>query len=520
MRFVFAGEMCVEKPLCSLWKNYTCTQKPDVHMKLTITQSGLKAFTKEHGLTEYWSHRVTYCLASPQFPRIFCWVYRHEGRKLKQELRCHAVVCSKESVARQIAGQLQSRLAQALNEFRRDKISRQNARLSLANSVYENPSLPRRKILLSTGSHNYRPPLERSKSAPRLMSIEESLEEDEEPCAGYGDAGGAASAFRRCRADSRLRTGTLRNRLGGLHGYHRDAAAVVTAAVASAAVASSGGAVEVAGTIEDRLAKGLQLRDDCAAADPTAGLAERAPEPSSSPPPPLYRDAVAADDDDDQLQFVVELSPAAVATVCGAEQQQQQQQQLLPKYNEVIVDCPQGPEDVCYKYNSLVRDRKRLFESIGGGGGPRDQFKRMSSDSELLGAYNNLVKNRKLLFESCGHDMEDDEEDLDVDLLEEDLDEDKDCGYPDDESTPSLQSISSGGSDACKKIAMDLDSLSEEDSDESGYVEAPPSRCPADAVRIDDKEKDLHKRGGNGHLKVSGGAAGRNTAALRRVVGV
>lgn len=521
---VFAGEMCVEKPLCNLWKNYTCTQKPDVHMKLTITQSGLKAFTKEHGLTEYWSHRVTYCLASPQFPRIFCWVYRHEGRKLKQELRCHAVVCSKESVARQIAGQLQSRLAQALNEFRRDKISRQNARLSLANSVYENPSLPRRKILLSTGSHNYRPPLERSKSAPRLMSIEESLEEDEEPSAAAGDDAVGAAAFRRCRADSRLRTGTLRNRLGGLHGYHRDAAAVVTAAVASAAVASAGGAAEVAGAIGDRLAQSLQLRDDeGVVADPTAGRpdAERVPEPSSSTPPPSYRDAVAADDD--QLQFVVELSPAA-APACGPEQQQQQH--LPPKYNEVIVDRPQGPEDVCYKYNSLVRDRKRLFESFGGGGGRggggglRDQFKRMSSDSELLGAYNNLVKNRKLLFEGCGQDEEDDEEDLDVDLLEEDLDEEKDCGYPDDESTPSLQSISSGGSDACKKIAMDLDSLSEEDSDESGYVEAPPSRCPADAVRADDKEKDLHKRAGNGHLKASGGAACRNAAALRRVVGM
>lgn len=40
--------------------------------------------------------------------------------------------------------------------------------------------MPRRKILLSTGSHNYRPPLERSKSAPKLTSIEENLEEDEE----------------------------------------------------------------------------------------------------------------------------------------------------------------------------------------------------------------------------------------------------------------------------------------------------------------------------------------------------
>ncbi|XP_021934268.1 uncharacterized protein LOC110836884 isoform X2 [Zootermopsis nevadensis] len=176
------GEGCVEKPLSTLWKNYTGSSKPDVQMKVTVTQSGLKAVTKEHGLTEYWSHRITYCAAPSSFPRIFCWVYRHEGRKLKQELRCHAVLCSKEAVARRMASQLKAKLAQSLSEFKRDKVCRQNARLSLANSVYENPSLPRRKILLSTGSHNYRPPLERSKSAPKLMVIEESLEEGEEEC--------------------------------------------------------------------------------------------------------------------------------------------------------------------------------------------------------------------------------------------------------------------------------------------------------------------------------------------------
>lgn len=149
-------------------------------MKVTVTGSGLKAVTREHGLTEYWSHRLTYCAAPAAFPRIFCWVYRHEGRRLKQELRCHAVLCPKEAVARRMASQLRARLAQALSEFKRDKVCRQNARLSLANSVYENPSMPRRKILLSTGSHNYRPPLERSKSAPKLMVIEESLEEEQE----------------------------------------------------------------------------------------------------------------------------------------------------------------------------------------------------------------------------------------------------------------------------------------------------------------------------------------------------
>lgn len=40
--------------------------------------------------------------------------------------------------------------------------------------------MPRRKILLSTGGNNYRPPLERSKSAPKLFAIEEMVDEEEE----------------------------------------------------------------------------------------------------------------------------------------------------------------------------------------------------------------------------------------------------------------------------------------------------------------------------------------------------
>lgn len=71
-------------------------------------------------------------------------------------------------------------MAIALREFKRDKINKQNARLSLANAADENPSMPRRKIMLSTGANNYRPPLERSKSAPKLFSIEELIDEEED----------------------------------------------------------------------------------------------------------------------------------------------------------------------------------------------------------------------------------------------------------------------------------------------------------------------------------------------------
>ncbi|CAH1128390.1 unnamed protein product [Ceutorhynchus assimilis] len=174
------GDGCIEKPLATLWRNYIQSSRPDVNMHLTVSGGGLKAVTKNHGLTEYWAHRLTTCAAPEEFPRIFCWIYRHEGRRLRHELRCHAALCSSTDMARQIHKELKEFLLQALTDFKKEKLSRQNARLSLVNSVQENPSLPRRKILLGTGTHNYRPPLECSKSAPKLSSIEEMYGEEED----------------------------------------------------------------------------------------------------------------------------------------------------------------------------------------------------------------------------------------------------------------------------------------------------------------------------------------------------
>ena len=84
------GESSIDKPLATLWKNYCSNVKHDMFMKLTICNSGLKAVTREHGLTEYWANRITFASTHPNYPKIFCWIYRHEGRKMKQELRCHA----------------------------------------------------------------------------------------------------------------------------------------------------------------------------------------------------------------------------------------------------------------------------------------------------------------------------------------------------------------------------------------------------------------------------------------------
>lgn len=75
-------------------------------MRVRVCPSGLKATTRQHGLTEYWSHRITHCSAPQNYPRVFCWIYRHEGRKLKHELRCHAVLCAKETIAEEICNTL------------------------------------------------------------------------------------------------------------------------------------------------------------------------------------------------------------------------------------------------------------------------------------------------------------------------------------------------------------------------------------------------------------------------------
>ena len=104
--------------------------------------------------------------------------------------------------------------------------------MSLSNAIYDNPSMPRRKILLSTGANNYRPPLERSKSAPKLMAIEEIIgEEEEEEIEEAKEAKMAVKQFirpcckedylypsitlgrRRCRREHSFRRGRLRSAL-------------------------------------------------------------------------------------------------------------------------------------------------------------------------------------------------------------------------------------------------------------------------------------------------------------------
>lgn len=182
------GDGCVDKPVTIIWNNYTRSSHPGLEMKLTITSSGLSAYTKEQGITEYRAHRISYCIAHPKYPRLFVWVYRHEGKKMKVELRCHAVLCKTEAKAKALAVQLHEKLKFALKEFCREKTRKQNSRLVLqrTNSLPQSGEiLPKRTQFLSTGQ-KFKPPISKSNTAPKLGDIwedpidEELAEIDEE----------------------------------------------------------------------------------------------------------------------------------------------------------------------------------------------------------------------------------------------------------------------------------------------------------------------------------------------------
>jgi hypothetical protein len=176
------GEQSIEKPLSLIWKAYCSKQqRHELSMKLMVTRSGLKAETKLQGLTEYWAHRITFCSAPADYPKVFCWVYKHDGKKMKPELRCHAVLCKKATIPAQIASNLNDFLHQALQEYKREKRCIEKARKVSAQAGGHGLG-PRRKLLLQSGSLNFRPPVSRSKSAPRLGSIDEEDEIDETVC--------------------------------------------------------------------------------------------------------------------------------------------------------------------------------------------------------------------------------------------------------------------------------------------------------------------------------------------------
>ncbi|XP_067898386.1 protein FAM43A [Heterodontus francisci] len=178
------GEGCADVAVAKIWSKSE-QGKNGTKMKLTISSQGIRMVhvdgkAKRPGHL-YLLHRITYCVAEPSSPKIFAWIYRHELKHKAVMLRCHAVLVSKAEKAQAMALLLYQTSSSALAEFkrlkRRDDARHQQQRLIGEQTI---PLVPLRKLM--NGQCSYKPPVERSRSAPKLGSITEDLvgEEEEE----------------------------------------------------------------------------------------------------------------------------------------------------------------------------------------------------------------------------------------------------------------------------------------------------------------------------------------------------
>ncbi|XP_077572368.1 protein FAM43A [Stigmatopora nigra] len=178
------GEGCTDVAVSKIWGK-SDMGKNGTKMRLTISSQGIRMVHVDDKARRpghlYLLHRITYCVADPRLPKVFAWIYRHEMKHKAVMLRCHAVLVSKPEKAKAMALLLYQTSATALAEFkrlkRRDDARHQQQQLIGEQSI---PLAPIRKLL--NGQCNYKPPVERSRSAPKLGSITEDLlgEEQEE----------------------------------------------------------------------------------------------------------------------------------------------------------------------------------------------------------------------------------------------------------------------------------------------------------------------------------------------------
>lgn len=173
------GEGCTDLAVGKIWSKSEAGRQ-GTKMKLTVSAQGIRmVHAEERALRRpghlYLLHRVTYCVADARLPKVFAWVYRHELKHKAVMLRCHAVLVSKPEKAQAMALLLYQTSANALAEFkrlkRRDDARHQQQELVGAHTI---PLVPLRKLLLH-GPCCYKPPVERSRSAPKLGSITEDL---------------------------------------------------------------------------------------------------------------------------------------------------------------------------------------------------------------------------------------------------------------------------------------------------------------------------------------------------------
>jgi len=69
------GDGSLERPSSALWKNHV-QGRGSIRMTVIVSPGGLRAETREHGITEYWNNRLTWCGVPHDYPKLFCWIYR------------------------------------------------------------------------------------------------------------------------------------------------------------------------------------------------------------------------------------------------------------------------------------------------------------------------------------------------------------------------------------------------------------------------------------------------------------
>ncbi|XP_075696608.1 protein FAM43B [Rhinoderma darwinii] len=179
------GDGCTAEAVNKIWQKSESGGR-STKMKLSLGSYGIRMTPSKRGSMKtvhaYLLHRITYCAADTGHPKIFSWVYRHQIKNKAVVLRCHAVLVSKVAKAKAMETTLCRTAMATFNEFKRLKRQsdfRREQKELLGESAV--PKIPLRKVLNGTCAYN--PPAERSKTVPRLCSIleEEEGEDEQDP---------------------------------------------------------------------------------------------------------------------------------------------------------------------------------------------------------------------------------------------------------------------------------------------------------------------------------------------------
>ncbi|XP_019646582.1 PREDICTED: protein FAM43A-like [Branchiostoma belcheri] len=171
------GEGSTDQAVKTIWTKSN-KGKSGSRMKLSIGNQGITLTYADKDNTKggqlYMLHRITYCVADKNVPRIFAWIYRHEVKLKAVMLRCHAVYVKKEETAKAMALLLYQTFSTSLENYKREK--KESERHRERAGIPWPMSVPRRKLIKSTVE--FKPPVERSRSAPKLGCITEDDAED------------------------------------------------------------------------------------------------------------------------------------------------------------------------------------------------------------------------------------------------------------------------------------------------------------------------------------------------------